>query len=112
MAILQSEYTELEVGSSVSYQYKYDYKVNDKTYTGKISKSEELEIPILEVTYNPAKPEDVTTVDPCPVYEKIKDNPSRWPQWLEYIGAGLFLLGFATIKSSIVSAIRGNSVES
>ena len=38
MAILQNEYTELEVGSSTSYQYKFDYVVDDKTYSGDLSK--------------------------------------------------------------------------
>lgn len=112
MAVLQNEYTELKVGSSVSYQYKFDYKVDGKTYTGNMTEKKVLESPIVEVTYNSSNPEIVTTSDPCLVYEKIKDNPSKWPQWIEYIGAGLFLLGFAAIKSSAVTAIRGDNVES
>lgn len=108
MAMLQNEYTEMEIGSSVSYQYKYDYVVDEKTYTGKISKDEELEIPILEVTYDSKNPASVTTVDPCQVYEKIKDNPGRYPQWFEYVGAGLFLLGLSFGQGSLKTLFFGN----
>ncbi len=106
-AILQDEYTEMEVGSSVSYMYKYDYNVNGKTYTGKITKREELTVPVLEVTYNSENPESVTTTNPCEVYAKIKDLPSRWPQWFEYVGAGLFLLSLGFVKSSAIRAFTG-----
>lgn len=106
-AILQDEYTEMEVASSVSYLYKYDYEVNGKTYTGNLTKDEELQIPIIAITYNPDNPESVTTTDPCAVYAKIKDMPATWPQWIEYIGVGAFLLGLAFAKSSAVKALTG-----
>ncbi len=107
MAVIQNEYTEMEVGSSVSYQYKYDYDVNGKKYTGNISKKEELEIPVIEITYNPDHPESSTTVDPCKTYAAIKDNPGRWPQWMEMVGAGIFILGLGFVQSSAVRAIKG-----
>ncbi len=107
-AILQNEYTEMEIGSSVSYQYKFDYEVEGKTYTGNHSVSEELAIPILEVQYDKSNPSSVTTIDPCATYEKIKDLPGKYPDWMEYIGIGLFLLGLGYGQSSIVRAIRGN----
>lgn len=107
-AVLQNEYTEMEIGSSVSYQYKYDYQVDGKTYTGKHSASEELAIPILEVFYDKNNPSSVTTIEPCASYEKIKDLPGKYPDWMEYVGIGLFLLGLGYGQSSIMKAIRGN----
>jgi hypothetical protein len=107
-AILQNEYTEMEIGSSVSYQYKFDYEVDGKTYTGNHSVSEELAIPILEVRYDKTNPSSVTTSDPCVTYEKIKDLPGKYPDWMEYVGIGIFLLGLGFGQSSIVRAIKGN----
>lgn len=106
-ATLQNEYTEMEVGSSVSYQYKYDYVVDGVTYTGNLSKKEELEIPLVEITYNPKFPDQSTTTDPCAAYAKIKDMAAPWPEWIEYIGAGLFILGLLFLKGSAVRAITG-----
>lgn len=66
-AILQNEYTEMEVANSVSYLYKYDYVVDGKTYTGSISKKEELGVPMLTITYNPNNPDVVTTSESCEI---------------------------------------------
>lgn len=107
-AIIQNEYTEMEVGSSVSYQYKFDYEVDGKPHTGNITKNEELTIPIVEITYDKNNPATYSTGDPCKTYERIKDLPGKWPQWFEYVGAGIFLLGLGYIQSAIVHLIRGN----
>jgi len=107
-AILQNEYTELEVGSSVSYQYKFDYEVNGQSYTGNFSRDEELEIPVIKITYDSKNPESyLTSGNACEIYAAVKDNPSKWPQWFEYVGVGMFLLALGFIQSSAIRAFKG-----
>lgn len=106
VAMLHDEYTELKIKSARSYQYQFDYMVDEKKYTGKITKTSKLTSPTLEITYNSNNPESYTTKDACAVFAKVKDYPASRPQWLEYIGAGIFLLALLFIKGSIVRIFR------
>ncbi len=72
-----------------------------------MTETEELENPLVKIIYNPADPNQVSTGAPCEVYEKIKDNPSRYPQWFEYISAGIFVIGLLFVQGGIRRAFTG-----
>jgi len=103
VALLRNEYTEMKVAGSKTFLYEFDYEVDGASYPGKISKNEELSIPIVSIIYDPDNPSVHTTnEDPCASYAAIKDNAARWPDWFEYAGIGLFLLGLVFAKSSVL----------
>lgn len=109
VALLRSEYTEMKVAGTKTYFYEFDYEVDGVSYPGKFNKNEILSIPIVSIIYDRDNPASYTTTeDPCATYAAIKDNASRYPDWFEYVGGGLFLLGLMFAKSSVVQVFTGN----
>lgn len=109
-AMIRSEYTQVEQGDAIYYEYTYDFEVGEKTYSGTYTVSEELTIPIVEVFYNSDDPSNVMTSDPCLDYERIKDRPMSYPSWIENVGLVFLLIAIGFGRSSIVRAIKGNNV--
>ncbi|MFK7774408.1 MAG: hypothetical protein AB8F94_19855 [Saprospiraceae bacterium] len=109
-AMIQEEYTRVEMESATYFEYKFDYEVDGKKYSGDHTVSTEMTIPIITVYYNKNQPNVVSTDDPCLAYKRIKDSPIRYPDWIEYVGIGMVLLGLGFGRSSIVRAIRGTKI--
>lgn len=107
-AVLESEYTEMKIAGTKTFLYDFHYRVGGEKFEGSVSKNKELTIPIVEILYDPDNPASYTTnLDPCASYAAIKDNPGRWPNWFEYAGVGIFLLGLGMAKSSVVNVFKG-----
>jgi len=108
-AMVKNEYTRIEEEEAIYYEYQYYFEVGEETYSGTHRVSKELKIPIVEIFYNSDDPNNVTIHDPCIDYNKLKDRPMRYPDWIEYLGMGIILLGLGFGRSSIVRAIKGNN---
>lgn len=104
-ALLLNEYTETTAGKVIKMvTYKYNYIVNEQTYTGEITTNTLPENNEIKVTYLPDKPELSERGDPCKTYENIKSNNTS--PFLMYLGIGTFFIGLIVAWKGLKNLIQ------